>query len=227
MSQATHILGSFESALQSLRSDVLAMGGLTERNLRNATLGLLQRDVELCNVAIADDDEIDQLEKEIDRAGVELLLRFQPVASDLRAIVAAMKLGKDLERVADQTVNIAKKARKLTQQPTLEETALLEPMFTEATALFKDSMRAYADGDVDLAISLKQRDKKVDELNLQLSDYMTERMAKHADRISDYLNLIFIARHLERIGDHAKNIGEDVVYAVAAEDIRHNKSNAA
>jgi phosphate transport system protein len=95
----------------------------------------------------------------------------------------------------------------------------------EATSLFRDSVRAYADGDVALARSLRVRDSEIDQMNLDIADNLTISMAKQPDRIRDYLNLLFIARHLERVGDHAKNIGEEAVYATAAEDIRHAGSS--
>src|SRR5437868_3899181 len=135
-----HILGTFDEALSSLRNNVLMMSSLTERSLDRSVTGLLQRDDELCVLAIADDEEIDQLEKQIDKDGVDLLLRFQPVASDLRRVVSAMKLSSNLERMADQAVSIARKARKLNQHPALPEAELIEPMHRHATAMFKDSV---------------------------------------------------------------------------------------
>src|SRR6266705_4565965 len=116
-----HILGTFDEALASLRNHVPMMTSLTERSLDNAIKGLLQRDDDLCAIAIADDEEIDQLEKQVDKDGIDLLLRFQPVASDLRRVVSAMKLSSNLERMADQAVNIARKARKLNQHAPLPE----------------------------------------------------------------------------------------------------------
>jgi len=104
-----HILGTFDEALASLRNNVLMMAGLAERSLDRAMKGLFERDDELCAYAIADDEEIDQLEMQIDKDGVAILLRFQPVASDLRRVVAAMKLSSNLERVADQATNIARR----------------------------------------------------------------------------------------------------------------------
>src|SRR5450432_3435330 len=124
-----HILGTFGASLEKLRNDVLMMSSLTERNLRSAMQGLFQRDSDLCNFAIADDEGIDQLEKQVDQDGIELLLRFQPVASDLRRVIATMKLSGNLERIADQAVNIGKRARKLNRVPLLEDTHQLEPMF--------------------------------------------------------------------------------------------------
>lgn len=221
METTRHTLGSFETALDSLQGDLLMMASLVERNLRNAISGLIKRDDDLCNVVIADEEEIDLLEKQVDFSGIELLRRFQPVASDLRQVVAAMKLNINLERISDQAVGIAKKARKLNRTPPLNETPLLEPMFHEATGMLKDAMRAFTGRDVELALSIKPRDKKLDDLNQEVGNLFTESMAKSPDRIADYVSLLFIARHLERVGDHAKNIAEEIVYAISAEDIRH------
>ena len=216
-----HILGTFDEALSSLRNNVLTMSSLTERSLDRALNGLLQRDDELCTTAIADDEEIDQLEKQVDKDGVDLLLRFQPVASDLRRVVSAMKLSGNLERMADQAVNIARKARKLNKHPELPEIEFVDPMRRHAMTMFKDSVDAYIREDVELAMTLKARDKSLDEMNANASKALIQRMAEDPDQLRGYLNLMFIARHLERVGDHATNIAEDAVYAAAAEDIRH------
>src|SRR6184192_1784084 len=138
-----HILGTFDEALASLRNNVLMMSGLTERSLERAMKGLVNRDDNICANAIADDEEIDQLEKQIDKDGVDILLRFQPVASDLRRVVSAMKLSSNLERMADQGTNIARRARKLNQHPALPETELITPMYTHAMAMFMDAIDAY------------------------------------------------------------------------------------
>ena len=216
-----HILGTFDDALSSLRNNVLMMSSLTERSLDRAVTGLLERDDDLCVLAIADDEEIDQLEKQVDKDGVDLLLRFQPVASDLRRVVSAMKLSSNLERMADQAVNIARKARKLSRHQALSEIDFIEPMHSHAMARFKDSVEAYIREDVELARALKARDKVLDEMNANASKRLIQRMAEDPEQLRGYLNLMFIARHLERVGDHATNIAEDAVYAAAAEDIRH------
>jgi phosphate transport system protein len=221
MIASKHILGSFDEALASLRNNVLMMSGLTERSLDRAMKGLFQRDDNLCATAIADDEEIDQLEKQIDKDGVDILLRFQPVASDLRRVVSAMKLSSNLERMADQATNIARRARKLNRHPPLPEMELIAPMHEQAMSMFKDSMDAYVREDVELGRAIVPRDEKLDELNRVASRRLIQRMAEDPDQLRGYLNLMFIARHLERVGDHATNIAEDAVYAAAAEDIRH------
>lgn len=222
--QGPHILDAFENALGELRNNVLMMASLTERALVHARDGLFMRDEELCSRAIADDEEIDLLEMQIDREGIRILLRFQPVASDLRDVVSTMKLSGNLERIADQAVSIARRARRLNRQPELEEVGLLEPMFQAALAMFRDALRAFRKRDSPLAQSMKERDRALDELNRTIGAELTEKMTMAPDRIEAYLALVFMARHLERVGDHAVNIGEDVVYAVAGRDIRHASS---
>src|SRR5919201_3887491 len=140
MTPPKHILGTFDEALASLRNNVLMMAGLAERSLNRAIKGLLQRDDDLCANAIADDEEIDQLEKQMDKDGVDVLLRFQPVASDLRRVVAAMKLSPNIERIADQATNIARRARKLNKHPPLPEVELIRPIQAHAMSMFMDAV---------------------------------------------------------------------------------------
>jgi phosphate transport system protein len=200
------------------------MAGLTERSLDRAIKGLLERDDDLCANAIADDEEIDQLEKQIDKDGVDLLLRFQPVASDLRRVVSAMKLSPNIERVADQATTIARRARKLNRHPPLPEVELIKPMYQHALSMFKDSINAFVNEDAELARGIIPQDDVLDEMNRSTSRVLTERMAHDPEQLRGYLNLIFISRCLERVGDHATNIAEDAVYAAAAEDIRHQSA---
>ena len=227
MTPPKHILGTFDEALSSLRNNVLMMAGLAERTLDRAVRGLLQRDDNLCTTAIADDEEIDQLEKQIDKEGVDVLLRFQPVASDLRRVVAAMKLSPNIERIADQATNIARRARKLNRHPPLPEVEIIVPIQAHAMAMFKDSIDAFSREDVDLGRAVVARDKDLDHMNKMANRKLTDRMAQDPKQLRGYLNLIFISRCLERVGDHATNIAEDAVYAAAAEDIRHQTVAAA
>jgi phosphate transport system protein len=216
-----HILTTFDEALSDLRKDLLTMAGLTESSLHNAMNGLLQRDDNLCTRAIADDQEVDQLEKKIDQIGIEILLRYQPVASDLRQVVSVMKLSPNVERVADEATNIAECARKLNRHPPLVEVNLIVPIQAHAISMFKDSINAFVRQDVELARAIVSRDEQLDDMNASANRQLTERMMRDRDQLRGYLNLILISRCLERVGDHATNIAEDAVYAVAAEDIRH------
>jgi len=226
MTASRHILGTFDEALASLRNNVLMMAGLAERSLDRAMKGLLERDDDLCAYAIADDEEIDQLEMQIDKDGVAILLRFQPLASDLRRVVSAMKLSSNLERIADQATNIARRARKLNQHPPLAEVESIKPLYEHAMSMFKDSVDAFVREDVELGRAIVPRDEKLDELNRVVSRKLIERMTQDRDQLRGYLNLMFVGRHLERVGDHATNIAEDAVYAAVAEDIRHQTAAA-
>ena len=221
MTPQRHILGNFDEALSSLRNNVLMMAGLAERSLDRAIKGLLERNDDLCANAIADDEEIDQLEKQMDKDGVDVLLRFQPVASDLRRVVSAMKLSPNIERVADQATTIARRARKLNQHPPLPEMELIVPIYKHAMSMFRDSIDAYVREDVQLARAVIPRDEDLDEMNASANRQLIARMAEDPEQLRGYLNLIFVSRCLERVGDHATNIAEDAVYAAAAEDIRH------
>jgi phosphate transport system protein len=221
-----HILGTFDEALTSLRNDLLMMAGLAERSLERSIKGLLQRDDDLCANAIADDEEIDQLEKQIDKDGFEILLRYQPLASDLRRVISAIKLSPNIERVGDQATSIAKRARKLNRHPPLPEVQLIVPIQAHAMTMFKDSINAFVREDVELARAVVGRDKQLDDMNRSANRQLTERMMQDRDQLRGYFNLILISRALERVGDHATNIAEDAVYAAAAEDIRHQTAAA-
>ncbi|MFM8364861.1 MAG: phosphate signaling complex protein PhoU [Verrucomicrobiota bacterium] len=221
MDTTRHILTSFEAALDNLRKDVLMMASLASRSLENARKGLFERDEDWCNTVIADDEEIDTLEIQVDTQGIDIMLRFHPFASDLRNVIAAMKTSVNLERAADQTVGIARRARKLLVLPQLVETARIEPLFNTAGDMFRDAVKAYADEDIELARSLRIRDKELDELNRNFAETLTELMPSNPDSIRGFMELIFVARCLERIGDLAKNMGEDTIYAVEVKDIRH------
>ncbi len=222
--QGPHISATFDGIMQNLRNSVLMMSSLTERNVQNASKGLFGRDNGLCNVAIADDEEIDQLEIQIDREGVDILLRYHPLATDLRQVVTAMKSSVNIERIADQAVSIARRAKKLNAVPELPVVHNLEPLFALATGMFRDAIVAFSDSNVELARSLKPRDKELDLLNHQFADLCTDRMAIESGNVQTYLNYIFIARSLERIGDHSTNLGEDIVFAVSAEEVRHSQT---
>jgi phosphate transport system protein len=216
-----HTLSNFTTALDQLRGCVLRMSSLAQLNLKNSIKGLLERDDDWCNNCIADDEEIDLLEMQIDHEGIEVMSRFQPVASDLREVVSSIKIGANIERVADQAVNIARRARKLNEQPKLPELHLLDRAIRLSLTMFDDAVRAFAERNAALAVELKSRDKELDFLNKELTDVLINRMQDDSANLPSYLNLIFISRCLERIGDHACNVAEDIVFAVSAQDIRH------
>ena len=221
VNQAKHISSSFDSALYGLKNDVLMMSSLADRILHTAFEALWNRDSELCDHVVAEDEEIDILEKQVDQDGVSLLIRFQPVASDMRQVVSPMKVSTNLERIADKSVTIARRAKHLNDRPPLGELALLEAPYRLAVTLFRDSMRAFADGDYELARTLKLKDRELDALTNDLSEKFVQQANSGSELVPSYVDLIFVARALERIGDHATNIAEDAFWRDQGADIRH------
>jgi phosphate transport system protein len=216
-----HIISSFDAALYGLKNDVLMMSSLTDRIFQTAFEALLKRDSELCDHVVAEDEEIDTLEKQVDQEGVNLLIRFHPVASDMREVVSAMKVSANLERIADQSVSIARRAKHLNDRPAVRELAFLEPPYRLAVTIFRDSIRAFADADYELARTLKLKDRELDALTDHVDEKLVQRAALDPELVPSYVDLIFVARALERIGDHATNIAEDSFWRDQATDIRH------
>lgn len=222
-----HTLAAYDEALSHIRDNVLTMASFTEQSITLALRGLFERDQEACSQVEDQDVEVDRFEKLIDQTGIELIVRYRPVASDLRSVLGSMKLGSHLERIGDLAVSIARKARRLNELPRLDEMHILEPLAAMVGAILKDSLRAYSDHNSDEALAIKPRDKSVDDLKKQACKRLAERMSEDPIRIELYLNLIFIARHLERIGDYAKSIAENTVFIEAARDIRHKLKESA
>lgn len=221
MNEPRHILSNFDKALEQLRGNLFRMAGLASQNFTGAARALAQRDEDLCNRVIADDEEVDRLEKQIDSEGVAILTRFTPLAHDFRRVFSTLKAATDLERVSDQAVGIARRARRLLREQQLPETHLLEPLFSSALGLLNDSVRALSNEDIALAGELKSRDRELDKLHHDVIEKITRRMEDDPTRAQHYLDLVFIARFIERVGDHAVNLGEDSVYSSTARDIRH------
>jgi phosphate transport system protein len=170
---------------------------------------------------VAADNEVDIFEKQVDQDGLRVLIRFQPVASDMRAVFSAMKVSTDLERIADESTTIARRAKHLNAGPALREVQLLEPSYRSALAIFQDSRRAYADGDSELALTLHMKARELDALTRDASEQLIESATATSKLVPSYLDLIFVARALQRIGDHAANIAEDSFWRDEAIDIRH------
>lgn len=217
-----HIFSEFDKAIGSLKAEVLAMASLTRQNLERAMRSLLERDIDLARTVIADDSDVDELERRIDQAGMEILVRFHPVASDLRLVITSMKMAHNLERISDHAVNIAKRSKKICKAAViLEEAALTEPLYSLADKLLRDALMSYTDANAELGEGLKARDKELDHLHKQMIASLSGRLEDSNGRSENLLHLIFVARSIERIGDLAVNIGEDAVYLGEARDIRH------
>jgi phosphate transport system protein len=219
-----HIVRDFDHAISELREKVLTMAAKARHNLERAIQALLQRNPELANAVIADDDEVDDLERGIDKLGMEILLRFHPVASDLRLVISSMKISMNLERIADHATNIAKRAKKISRGHELPDANLIEPIYTLADHLLRDAISAYSDHDAALGASLHQRDKELDRMHKSANAIFSSRLEEANGRGMDYLHLVLIVRSLERVGDLATNIGEDAVFLEAAKDIRHESN---
>lgn len=221
MNKSPHILRDFDQAISSLKGEVLSMAARTRHNLERAIGSLMERNAELANSVIADDDEVDEAERVIDQLGMDILVKYHPMATDLRLVVSSMKISMNLERISDHAVNIAKRAKKIMSAPELSEVNLIEPLYTLADHLLRDAISSYSDGDGPLGASLHARDKELDKLHKQTTTLYGSRIEETEGRSQEYLHLIFIVRSLERVGDLASNIGEDAVYLEHAKDLRH------
>lgn len=219
-----HILHDFDQAISDLRNGVLTMAAKTRNNLERAVRALLERNVELANAVIADDDEVDECERKIDQLGMDLLVRFHPVATDLRLVVSSMKISMNLERISDHATTIAKRAKKLSARPVLPDVTLIEPLYTLADHLLRDAISAYSDRNAELGASLHARDKELDRMHKAASATFGSRIEQAGGRSQDYLHLILVTRSLERVGDLATNIGEDAVFLDVARDLRHESN---
>src|SRR6478609_2816172 len=217
-----HIFRDFDKVMETLKGDVLLMASLARQNLERAMRSLLERDIDLARTVIADDSDVDDLERKIDQAGMEILVRFHPVATDLRLVITSMKMAHNLERISDHAVSIAKRSKKICKACIiLEEAALAEPLYSLADSLLRDALMAFTDANSELGESLKARDKELDRLHKQMIASLSGRLEDSNGRSENLLHLIFVARSIERIGDLAVNIGEDAVFMGEARDIRH------
>jgi phosphate transport system protein len=219
-----HILSSFDKALRSMREMVLTMISITRKNVDVARRGLLERDTDLCNEAIASDHEVNQLEKDVDQMGMEMLLKFQPAALDLRQIMGTLRVANNMERIADQAAGIAKRARIINQLPEMTELNLIQPLFELCLTNFEAAVAAFVEGDVEAAATARAADKVLDAAEKEFDREMLRVMENHSSPLEGYLHLIFVARFLERVGDHAKNICEDTIFIAEAKDIRFLKN---
>ena len=217
-----HILKSFDAELQQLRSDVITMGKLASRSMEQAVNGLISGNLEECSDVIAEDELVDQAEMRIDEAGMAILLRFNPVASDLRMVVSSLNICRSVERIGDHSVNIAKRARKILKKGTLSEVRLVEPLFEEAHKVVSAALLAYADIDGAGALKVVAMDREVDRIHKRLSKTLTALASEPDTPTEKLLHLLFIGRSLERIADLAVNIAEDLFFITSAEDIRHS-----
>jgi phosphate transport system protein len=221
MASVEHIR-HFQEELQQLKTRLLEMGGLAEEQVRLAVQGLVDRDRDLIEQALTSDEPLNALHIEIDNRCFTLLALHQPMASDLRSIVSAVKINTDLERVGDLAINIAEAARRYAQHAPVKKLIDIPRMATIAQSMLRDALDAFVRQDTQLAQRVLDEDDTLDSLKTQIFRELLTYMLQDQTTIEPALDLILISRHLERIGDHATNIAEDVIFIVSARDVRHH-----
>jgi|HubBroStandDraft_3_1064219.scaffolds.fasta_scaffold01238_7 phosphate transport system protein len=213
--------------LDRIRQNLLRMAGLVESMVAKATQALLERNGSLCAEVIANDNEVDHLEIEIDEACYSILGRMQPTAVDLRFLVAVMKINNDLERIGDSAVNIAQSVEQLIDQPPLKPYIDLPHLSELVQNMVRQSLDAFVQRDAELALEVCKGDDTVDGLYKQIFRELLTYMIEDPRTVSRALHLLLVSRNLERIADHATNIAEDVIYYVEGRDVRHSLGRAA
>jgi phosphate transport system protein len=209
-----------EQDLAVLKNTLLTMASHAESAVRRALEALTARDTDLALRVRADDSVIDRLEIEVDEMAIRLL-SMAPLAGDLRLIAVTMKISQNLERVGDEATKIAKRARDLNLEPPLKLEVPISEMADLALQMLKASLDAFVNLDPGAARALIPHDKRVDALNKQVHRQLADQMVRDPDAIARCLHLMVVAKSLERIADHAKNVAEEVVFLCEAEDIRH------
>jgi len=208
---------NFDQALDELQKDILKMGSMVEEAIARAVESLARQDVQLAQAVIDGDEDIDRLEKEIDDRCMKLIATQQPIAGDLRKIGAGLKIIVDLERIADHATDIAKVTLRLANQPLIKPLIDIPKMAKLAQEEVRGVLDAYVRGDVELAKETCKKDDEIDRLYRLVFDELVEIMQKDPSTITQATHLLFVARYLERIGDHATNIGEGVIYLETGE----------
>jgi len=221
MSEREHTSKNFELQLRTLKDRLLLMGHHAEKMIADAMNSLVERRPSLADEVIKSDDTLDQLELEIDNLCYGILALEQPVARDLRFIATALKIVRDIERIGDIAVNIAERARELIQEPVLKRLIDFPIMAQAAQRILKSSLDAFVNSDAELAEKVIRDDRTIDDLYEQMFRELLTYMMEDTRYISRALKLIFIAKHLERVGDHSANIAEMVIFLVRGQDIRH------
>src|ERR671912_1191847 len=222
MEPVERVVRHFQDELEQLKTRLLEMGGIAEEQVRTAIKGLTDRDHTLIDRVLAGDDPLNSLHIEIDNRCFTLLALYQPIAADLRTIVAAVKINTDLERVGDLAVNIAEAARRYASHPAVKRLIDIPQMGDIAQAMLRDALDSFVRRDTALAHQVLNEDDRLDELKTQVFRELLTYMLDDPATVEPALDLILVSRHLERIGDHATNIAEDVIFMVSARDVRHH-----
>jgi phosphate transport system protein len=215
----------FENELKDLKEQILAMGGHVEQAVEIATQALIQRQPSMFKQVHDLEARINREHMEVDESCLELLARQSPLAADLRLVIAVLKISTDLERMGDQAVNIAHNAKDYLEGEAVKEMVDIPQMALEVKAMVRDALDAFVRQDRKLAEEVLLKDDVVDNLKDKVFQDLIKYMTRTPTNIERALDLILIARNLERLGDHATNIAEDVIFAVTGDDIRHGGTN--
>ena len=210
--------------IETLKRNILFLCAVVEEAVCKAVRAIEENDERLAASVIEGDSEIDRMEVELEEECLKVLALHQPVAIDLRLIVALLKINSDLERIGDLSVNIAKEALALSPGKRMEFPGRLSEMAERTRTMVKRSLDALVNLDANLAADVRTADKEVDAMNKELYDHLTAQVREQPARIHSLFRLISVARHLERIGDHATNIAEDIIYMLDGEIVRHRKA---
>ncbi|MEI6350738.1 MAG: phosphate signaling complex protein PhoU [Verrucomicrobiota bacterium] len=216
----------FETQLAQIRETLLMMSSLTDRNLSLAMRALVERDNRLADAVETEDSEVDKLEVAIDEMVITYMATHGPVARDCRLMLGASKISTNLERIADQATTIARRARALNGEPPLTAFDNIPAMAKLAQQMLHDAITAFVEGNADLAQAIIPRDKEVDAINRQVAKGLAELMMASPENVNRALNLLTIAKAIERAADHAQNIAEEVYFLYSARDIRHGNGAA-
>ncbi|MDX8386152.1 MAG: phosphate signaling complex protein PhoU [Gallionella sp.] len=223
MTSSEHISSQFDADLEAIRANVLQMGGLVEGQIKSAVESLVDGNVALMTKVIADDHRVNAMEVKIDEACSQVIARRQPAAGDLRLVMAVIKTITDLERIGDEAEKIARMAKLLSQKKNLAIPRFQEIKHAAEMALdmLRKSLDAFARLDVMMAAQVVRQDDQVDEEFRAIMRYLITFMMEDPRTISTSLEILFVAKAIERIGDHAKNMAEYVIYMVKGRDVRH------
>lgn len=217
----------FDTGLRSLKEELVSMAGLVEKAIEIAALALQRRESAVIAQVYEIEKKVNEAHKAVDESCIKLLALQQPMAADLRLIVAVIKINTDLERMGDQAVNIAHNSERYLKGQALKPLLDLPLMGDEARFMVREAIDSFVKTDDRLARDVLERDDKVDALKNKIFSDVLNHIKSKPDLIEQGLNLILIARNLERIGDHATNIAEDVIFAISGEDIRHSSVKSA
>ena len=211
----------FQQGLDELKEKLLRMGGLAEQAIDRAAEAYRTRDAKFCQMVLAGEADINQAEREIDELSLDLLAMQQPMAVDLRFIMAVVKINADLERVGDQAVNIAQRVLDLISEPEVQLPVDIPRMAESVSVMVQRALESFLDGKAEVAEAVLQMDNVVDRMKDEAFVVLVQKMTNEPRTTRAALNVLLIARNLERIADHATNIAEDVIFWVRGADVRH------